>query len=373
MNYYRGGYNIIISPDQHKKICTDYHHTLDFLEPDIRVKLSPEYLPINNEKKEFLMYISKYIDIDRITYHYNKYISRGTYGVVISYKSNDNVYIAVKYGKDCSRGLIDDIKIYNILQSSNICRGSYVNSYIYSPHIVIMKYMNGTLDQLSKNIIDHMTILRIMHQLIEAVHCLCQNNLIYLDIKSENVLYRCEPKNNIDIVLGDIGGIVERNEGGVATLPSPDKTITEQYKGHIKNAENSDVIWSLGILFLSLIKGISVKKYHFDSKFLDLSKQSQDNIKKDLLGAEYILDSNISTSMLRYFHSQYILQSSINDTIDVWILYFSSYGPDGPDSFDEIRDLLRGMLQVYTDERLDINQIKSKINSIMSKYAYDFV
>jgi hypothetical protein len=296
-----------------KKFDVSKISMINFRDIDSRTKIA-EKIIINNN----------------LNFSIEKEISNGAYGAVFLYTTTDltlypnrKLGIAVKYGYT-KKSLDDDIGILDYIKKRNICSSSYVNSFNgeyelpIQPSLnqninemaiegdeqpknrkyIIMEHMDGTIRDLSVSVSLKLVgnvykkekeyhflsnfnkLIKVCKSIAIDLFCFSKYNLYYTDVKSTNILYRCNNSDNdenndenIDIVLADIGSIANSNEiyddkgrvdvEGVSSYPPYDRCITPRNLGIFKFPNNKDVVWSFCILILSLC-GIE-EKYRFEN------------------------------------------------------------------------------------------------------------
>lgn len=252
---------------------------VDILDIDVIIERGNKY-----QRK---IYITTLLN-EKITFEYEKELSCGSHGCVFLYKllDNENIKIVCKYPRR-NGDLDDDIKVINLLK---FCSEYYIPSHIYNTQFILMKYMDGDLsDFFKKNQnCNSSIIIKIMKFLIDSVNCLYSNGLCYTDMKKQNILYKLED-DKLNLLLGDLGSITEIGNEGLATYPSPymyDHDKKEYIKcvncGFFKAIE-SDIVWSLGITFLSFLENYSINMKNYHWQFIGKLKDNfiEENVIKD--------------------------------------------------------------------------------------------
>jgi hypothetical protein len=238
--------------------CDNVNKTIDIL--DI---LSVKSNKFNRTLNVFEEIIINFRDGQNKKFIFIEEISRGGFGYVTLYASSDED-IAVKYGIENS-DLDQDIKIIKKLKMNNICNKKYIGSYIcekkHEKKHVIMPYMDSTLEcYIRANLLTNDEVFQIMIELFNMVICLYEDELYYTDLKTQNVLVKCIENNKVDLLLGDIGGIFEKDsfssENFSFTFPCVFKMINSHkfYFNKINTLSLCDVLFPLGVIFLNLKK-----------------------------------------------------------------------------------------------------------------------
>ena len=288
-------------------------------------------------------------------------IGQGSSGLIVSYvneeEGNKTKYgIVIKYGR-----IQDDIDILSYIKTRNICQTAYVNSMVntfqYNDEkraFIIMEYMDGTLENYLKNNRDlsYDVIKKIFTDLAAQFYCFSRYELMYTDIKLANILYKCNKNgkdNFIDFTLGDLGSMTNTNMNneGIATFPPPERCV-EDSCGVFLNPDEKDVIWSLGILILTII-GYNTLKYSYRD-FLKLKKDNDVEalINDSLVEAKKILSAKIVDPV----HTQGSAPAVVSEVV-------TSLG------FDYFMDILRSMLKVNRDDRITLREVYAKTRVIV--------
>ena len=207
---------------------------------------------------------NKKIDILKLTYRKDnsiinlcniKFLNKGSYGEVYEY-SNKNYKIAVKsykYEDD------NEIKIIQLLDKLDISC-NIVNSRLIqknNKYFSIMDLMNGSLSEMNGKL-KKRTILKIIKDISKHLKCLNDKNLSYTDLKTDNILFKCNNKRYIQVVLGDIGSICKKNKFNSCTY-SP-----WEYRNELgfPKCNESTMVWCLGIVFFELMN-INTKIFYW--------------------------------------------------------------------------------------------------------------
>ena len=146
-----------------------------------------------------------------------KILGKGTNGSVILYETDaDNKNkIAVKYGR-----IEEDIDIIEYIKRKDACSELVVNHVILDKKCIIMENAYGTINELIPQIkLNKRILIDILYAIIIAIDCLWDIHLAYIDIKMINILYRYTDKG-IQIILGDLGGIMNMTTARTFTFPT---------------------------------------------------------------------------------------------------------------------------------------------------------
>lgn len=222
---------------------------------------------------KFSEYTPKHILIKDVEFAHQKHIDSGIYGVVHLYQNEDGEKIVLKLGK-----IMEDIEAYNLLVY-NECQCDDLMVKVVEcnketlPEVyhhnndefgyIIMNYFDGDLYHfvadyvgLEKyyNNITYSIILHIAKKVTEACICLKKCDMYYVDIKFDNIFFKCIDTNTIDVVLGDLGSAsyetVEYKYAFKTYMPI--NRVTD-VKGIDSPVDESDVVWNIGFLILTLM------------------------------------------------------------------------------------------------------------------------
>ena len=259
------------------------------------------------------------IIIDGKLFKYNKVLSRGTNSVVL-YTSDDNKNILVKQAAT-KNGLDSDIKAIKELEDKDY-KNKFIFSYPIDKDNIILEIQDSTLNTLAadyayKNLLPEKEYLKIIYFIIELFNVMARNKLYYIDLKLDNILYKCQGANSYKIKIGDIGAV--------------SKDISTQTFSPFNATGEKQIIWSVGIFILELIGGA-----YIDQKIYKQNKRSSeekfnkyiDDIKtKSLLNIDkYFNNEKLITFINKLFgyessdiftiEQMYIQMKEIYDEID---------------------------------------------------------
>ena len=197
-------------------------------------------------------------------YEIIKELGKGSYATVklVIHKNNNNKYAMKIYQKKAlldpqkKNSVENEIKILKQLDNSNIMKLFEVidtPKYLY----LIMEYIDGislldTIKKETNHYFEEKRALKIFVQIIKA-NIYCQNkNICHRDLKLENILIL---KNDI-IKLIDFGFAIKADKKAYQNLfcGSPSYMAPEIVNKQKYIAQYSD-IWSLGVLFYSMLYG----------------------------------------------------------------------------------------------------------------------
>ena len=133
-----------------------------------------------------------------------------------------------------------------------------------------MDKFDGDLMKLYKDkIIPENVSYDIFKQIVNSVTCLFNCDHLYMDLKLENILYRCEEEDKFIVILGDLGGVIGSRKKSVPDgmshtfeYPKLKEVVLTDIPLHRLN-ENKidfeakiserDVVWLLGYLYLHIL------------------------------------------------------------------------------------------------------------------------
>ena len=140
-----------------------------------------------------------------------KVLGQGTFGNVYLYEYNGYT-IALKIPNN-NIEIDSEINVIEKILPRKICRENIIPLKIikdqYRNPFVVMQQANGNLREIE--LLDNRLITKIIIKITEILLCFLKKNIVYLDLKRENVLYKCWGKN-ISIFLGDLGGFFKLGE-----------------------------------------------------------------------------------------------------------------------------------------------------------------
>ena len=196
--------------------------------------------------------IYKAFNLNKYIYSFAKVLGKGAFGLVVQYYNNElKNYIAVKYGDIAAElKVIEQLKTHadacSELLIKYIIHESIHDNVIY--RCIIMENASGTLaDLIPATKQNKKLVIDIVYAIMIAIKCLYNINLFYTDIKLQNILYYYTNKG-IQIILGDLGSIIDGNGNPVASIPPPD--IKSTPKEYVKTRL---ITWGIGILILLFI------------------------------------------------------------------------------------------------------------------------
>ena len=170
-----------------------------------------------------------------------KKIGEGAYGVVKLMTFKDGTQVIIKHVEPWESGGDMEIKVLQELnqlaKKNHYVPCGLVNGKVIhedADHAFIaMQVMDGDLENLfAKKKFKPLDIFRIIDHLIDTLLCLKNLNLVYTDLKWENVLYKKVGARYI-ITLGDLGSlskIGDDNWSDTYSYPNEKKKLEEVYQ-----------------------------------------------------------------------------------------------------------------------------------------------
>jgi hypothetical protein len=156
--------------------------------------------------------------------------------------------VAIKIGHH-EDTLMNDIKIIKLVENKY---DYLVESYVITDDIIVMECMDDTLLQLIKMNINgqkDIDIYDILKKIIDMLCDLYKNDLLYLDLKLTNILYKYVD-DKLLLYLCDMESIIlEKN--GQCTFPTPNKYNKNSFC--VDNINDKDIVWSFGVLILCIL------------------------------------------------------------------------------------------------------------------------
>jgi hypothetical protein len=206
--------------------------------------------------------IPLYIKINNIIYYYIDVLGCGISGIVLKYTNGPQTY-SLKIVKGAND---DDVIMGLLIATIPNCKNYIINYCILKnnnplihEYYILMDYYDKTLSNIDEFKLTIKNKIQLIIQIIEACICFKQNNLYYTDLKAINIL--CKQQNkHIICVFADIGSFA--NQTGASTYPQPGKHTN----GNISSANyETNICWSVFVLFLYFIIGTSVSDYAYNS------------------------------------------------------------------------------------------------------------
>lgn len=325
----------------------------------------------------------EHIHVNHRIYTAKSMVGHGSSGIVLVYKNKDmvgrDVGFTVKFGN-----VESDISILQYIKTRNICGTAYVNSHYVkynseNGYCIIMDYMDGTLGKyLNNNNLDYSTIIKIFTKIVSQLYCLSKYNLYYTDIKSANILYKCNKGANpndsctIDILLGDIGSIVNMNYAdtadiiATATFPPLDR-CDEGGCGRFHNANEKDVVWGCGILLLDMLRCdikfysfVEIVRFDYEALIAQVSKSIDEAKTKlhNMIHAENMRTNNNTNVAMQRSEEVGAVVAAAADAVSIPI----NQNINRQYIIDEI---LVGMLNVIQEERISLYEVYTKMKLIL--------
>jgi serine/threonine protein kinase len=197
------------------------------------------------------------------------YIAEGAYGAVYKYGDTSNsVNIAIKFAQRN-----DEEDISNELRNSgcDVLRVRYLGKQIEfegrNIYPYFMELADGDLTRwvtkMFKNYpygIPKQIIFNVLEKLWRQMNCLFENNRVYVDIKLENILFKCDDplkigEDGVRFMIGDLGGAVPDDDGDLASTYPPFEYRDRRGFIRVRESDSSDkaiLAWEFGILVLFL-------------------------------------------------------------------------------------------------------------------------
>lgn len=177
-----------------------------------------------------------------------KLMGQGSYGKVWKYEvldnKNENISLALKIPTE---NIEEEPLILENLLNENICNKSIIPiKTIFDKHdnpFIIMQEANSSLRSLKP---DERLVKKIIYQITKDIECFYNYDIFYLDLKTENILYRCD-NDKISIFLGDIGSFSELGNESMATFMPPEALNSKHPK-----ADKAYMFFTLGAFYADL-------------------------------------------------------------------------------------------------------------------------
>lgn len=271
-------------------------------------------------------------------------IGSGAYSRVYSVQIKNNKF-ALKIGKN-ENSLQNDKIIIDLINKSKInCRTITAKCH-YNDNdkviAIIMDQADGSFG--SEKFIEHLQciiqnnnysgylkyyklILNITLYVAKYSNCLTKNGLYFVDLKPDNILYKCN-NNDFNIFFTDLGGILKKNDTlyftGTTYMPI---NYTNYSLETGKTVDIYHIKWNLLLFYLYFIlyftddDGYKEIMQNFTSDYLSKNQQNLKNIYKLIDEKLITFESQIqSTNMEKYklppfIYSKFFLVSSMDHII----------------------------------------------------------
>ena len=185
----------------------------------------------------------------------SRYLSEGSYGKVYEIY-NRNHKIALKTYNNQNDEEIDIIKSLNRLKiSCNTINARIIN--IQNNNVAIMDYMSGPLSKMIGKL-KIRNIFNIIKDISIHLSCLNKHKLSYTDLKTDNILFKCDDKKYIKTVLGDLGSICNNGHEHISTYPPWEY----RYNNGTVECNEKTMVWELGLIVFELLL-INLKYFHW--------------------------------------------------------------------------------------------------------------
>lgn len=199
-----------------------------------------------------------------------KFLSKGAYGEVYEF-SNRNYKVAIKtykYSDD------DEIKMIQDLNRRNI-KCDIINAKVFkngSKYITVMDLMNGPLSNM-KGKLKTNEIFKVVKEIAKSLKCLNDKKLSYTDLKTDNILFKCNDKKYLQTVLGDLGSICKSGKSNACTW-NP-----WEYRNELgfPKCNESTMVWCLGIVICELLD-VGTDMFHWS----EIPKKDRDDIERQI-------------------------------------------------------------------------------------------
>ena len=194
-----------------------------------------------------------------------KVLGEGSLGKVWGLSDEQKIYSKVKYAVKESLypndpdfkneiKMIKKLELYKMFESSELC--SIIMAHVIDDRRIAMcPYENlSTVFQHFREDKDNL-IRAIFKQLVETAKCLYKNNLVYIDYKCENILYKCT-NGIIKVYYADLGSLFDRPDTGYENNEYPVSFSYPDIYANVTNVTSyvSDklMVWGIAITCLDL-------------------------------------------------------------------------------------------------------------------------
>jgi hypothetical protein len=291
---------------------------------------------------------NKQIIINNIIFKYDNVLGKGTNEVVL-YKSEDNMNVLIKQSFT-KNSLENDIEGIRRLEGK-----SYKNKFIYSYKIdddnILLEIFSGTLSSLNADYLYNSSLsnyeyIKIIYFIIDVIYKMSLDGLYYTDLKLNNILYKCNGDNKLEIKFGDVGSISTTPKTYMYSYPTIDNTKTEK-----------ELSWGTGICIIELIGSVYIdqnkyiKLYRKEDKtefitfITDLKNEAIKNIKKYFDNSDEII--NLINKLLVFdSDNRYLIYEMYNHMTKIYNTYNNTYNNDN-NTYNNDNNLFKNKYMKY--------------------------
>ena len=180
-------------------------------------------------------------------------------GVYLLYDTINRKYIIGKTTIENECHISKLIDVINKTGCNNLLTDSYYR-YTTNTCYSFYTYINGSSlkEYLENDVLDEKMMLHFFRQLLHAVQCLHNNNIIHRDVKTDNIMIRAD--NTLFLIDYDYGVISENLCINTTHMTGSDEYMAPESR-FLQNYSDKSDIWSLGVILYYLL----VQKYPVNS------------------------------------------------------------------------------------------------------------
>ena len=228
----------------------------------------------------------------------SKFIAEGTYGKVYEYKSYNPDYedLAVKFFMESDEDVEHEISMISHFNKYQ-CKGfikSGILDLMNGQKAVVMEKIDGDLTNLDFSELDDPigSLMDLRNFLVESTKCSMKKNLIFLDIKGENMAYK-KCKDGYKFTFIDYGSFigVYDTRNAVATYGINGELYKENYF-------DNQILFIYGVCMMLLSLKICTKSYKMSSNFDKFVEKLEDE--EDIEVTNYLPESNYNRIRKRF-------------------------------------------------------------------------
>lgn len=205
------------------------------------------------------------ITIGECVFTRDRRLGKGGFGEVHAYKDQYGNEIAIKFFQDL-RDAKDEINIIKSFKDScNIITSRILT--IRNKKMIVMRKMDGSIADLEGKL-DIIALEKLFKFMNYSVMCMYDKGYYYIDIKTDNVLYKKVGKG-YKYFLGDIGSAINcsqwKKEGISLTFPSFNRKRVGSFSASYPPSLH-DIKFGIALLILDLAKITNIDSYVSKSK-----------------------------------------------------------------------------------------------------------
>ena len=222
---------------------------------------------ISRYDSDTIQYVDSNNEVHKYKLSNSKELSRGAYGAVVLLKSNTTkqTFVSKLFFKD--NGFNEEYDNILLLKENNIfCKltdAVPLKNMLEYNNILVMNAYDGDLTKL-ENTLQPSQYEPFILEILNMFNCLVQKGMGYLDIKVQNILYKCVGNSMFMMKIGDIGSLsILNKEYGILTA------VPYEYKDKSKESLTTEpaMVFLIGVMFLRILTNKNETSFFHFSQF----------------------------------------------------------------------------------------------------------